>query len=1016
MLLLLLACRDEGLSFHNTDPNVAIVSPPEGAILSSNVVITARIEDIETAIKDLQLIWQDEEGNLLQGTETRVDDEVTLDTYLSPGPHTLNLTVLDVLSAEGSDQVNITVAENHPPTAEFISPMGDFPANTPILVEATVADPDLSDLSVLKLTWQGSPSLSEAPAHPDSSGYIGFYLNNLEIGPQTLQLGVQDPDQATGTALTSFNIYTPDQDLDGHTDQQAGGDDCDDSRADIYPGATEVCDGLDQNCNGQIDEGLENPWYADTDGDGFGDPNHVISQCAEPLGFITDHSDCDDTRSDTYPAAPETCDATDQNCDGQIDEGLSVWWFADTDGDSFGNLNNASYQCAAPPGFIADNTDCDDRQNTIYPGAPEICDGLDQNCDGQIDDGLDLPWYADTDGDGFGDPNHIVYQCAASAGLVADNSDCNDTEVTIHPNGIEICDPNNTDENCDGLADDSTAADSGKTRWYIDNDADTYGDNQDPGQLFCDPPTGNYSADADDCDDSTSSIAPGQDEHCDGIDENCDGQIDNNAIDPQTFYLDADGDSYGDINQTINACTMPNGYVTDANDCDDSDPNLNQGCDGVFSAALADAILLGENADDNAGSASTGIGDFNGDGLADIAVGAFGNDTGGSSAGAGYIVYGPISGTHSLSTADVKLTGEHANDTAGYDMESLNDIDNDGYSELLITAIYTQTNVGSVYLLDGPYINDSLSHADLIVDGNGASSILGIDVGPAGDTDGDGLQEFWVASPYRNNYFGEVSLIELPLSGRTTTAGRTTISGVARNDYAGWGSAGGKDVDGDGLDDLMLSYRSTQNNSNSKGYVALFYGPITTTTISSADTTFEGQSSGDYSGFAVAIGDGDGDGQEDVWIGARYSDLGGSDSGAVYYKRGPFAAGLVSLAGADARLYGETPGDLAGFTITSGDFNGDNIDDLLTGALDVDVNGTRSGGAYMVRGPMMGTQSLSTANIILYGESTYDLFGGTYMGSPGDMDGDGDDEMLIPAYLSNRAGSHAGALYLFEGG
>jgi hypothetical protein len=198
--------------------------------------------------------------------------------------------------------------------------------------------------------------------------------------------------------------------------------------------------------------------------------------------------------------------------------------------------------------------------------------------------------------------------------------------------------------------------------------------------------------------------------------------------------------------------------------------------------------------------------------------------------------------------------------------------------------------------------------------------------------------------------------------------------------------------------------------------VHLFYGPISSTTVSAADSTFAGESVGDCAGFTLSVGDGNGDGRQDVWISARYSDLGGTDSGAVYYKEGPFAAGTISLSSATARLYGEGSRDLAGFMVNSGDFNGDGLADMHTGALEVDVNGTRSGAAYVVLSPMSGTQSLSAADLIFYGEAAGDLFGGTYLGKPGDMDGDGDEELLVPAYTGDRGASNAGQLYLFLGG
>ena len=372
--------------------------------------------------------------------------------------------------------------------------------------------------------------------------------------------------------VLSGGVSYADIDNDGYTSDV----DCDDNNADINPGASETCNGIDDNCSGTADEGVTTTYYADADGDTYGDAGSTTEACSMPEGYVSDNTDCNDGNADINPAASEVCNGIDDNCDGNNDEGLTFeTWYADMDGDTYGDAGNTVSTCdGTPEGYVADNTDCNDGDGAVNPGASEVCNGVDDNCDGNTDEGVTTTFYADADGDTYGDAGSTTEACSAPEGYVADNTDCNDGDGAVNPGASEVC--NGVDDNCDGNTDEGVT-----TTFYADADGDTYGDAGSTTEA-CSAPEG-YVSDNTDCNDADGAVNPGATEVCNGVDDNCDGNTDEGVT--TTFYADADGDTYGDAGSTTEACSAPEGYVSDNTDCNDADGAVNPGaaevCNGI---------------------------------------------------------------------------------------------------------------------------------------------------------------------------------------------------------------------------------------------------------------------------------------------------------------------------------------------------------------------------------------------------------------------------------------------------
>ncbi len=352
------------------------------------------------------------------------------------------------------------------------------------------------------------------------------------------------------------------------------GEDCDDDNPDIHPGATETCNGLDDDCDGQTDEDVSNTFYLDDDSDGFGLDTGIITGCVAPAGYTETGGDCDDDDPDIYPGATETCNNLDDDCDNQIDDGVALMLYRDQDGDGFGVDTETTKSCDTSSGWTDRSGDCDDTDPATYPGAEEACDGNDNDCDEDIDEGAFTSFFFDGDGDGFGVDGTPIESCTSPGnGFVTDGAECDDDDPTTYPGADETCD--GRDNDCDEDIDEG----AGRI-YYLDRDEDGFGDAA-TAAVFCETPAdAGYVLTTGDCDDNDPDIHPGVTETCNGLDDDCDDLIDE-GLQSHWVFPDNDQDGYGDTSGARLTCedgtyTLAN-YVPYRGDCNDADASVYPG-------------------------------------------------------------------------------------------------------------------------------------------------------------------------------------------------------------------------------------------------------------------------------------------------------------------------------------------------------------------------------------------------------------------------------------------------------
>jgi len=392
--------------------------------------------------------------------------------------------------------------------------------------------------------------------------YISDEHEAWRLDPDGDGVGIDDDCDENDPNIGAPQAWYVDQDEDGFGDDadlsyactqpvghvlEAG--DCDDTDGDIRPGISERCDGIDNNCDGAIDEDLPvKTLYADVDGDGFGNPEVIIEACGEKAGMVDDNGDCDDGDPFVHAQGPAEIpyNGIDDNCDfsdGDGDADGDGYWAADYQ--ALVAANGA--QAAMVPEDFGD--DCDDRDEAVYPGAEDVWyDGVDSDCGGEDD--------CDIDGDGFQ---------AAQGVCVPERPDCDDHAPAINPDAVERC-ATVGDDNCDGDTVGLDAPDC--TVFFLDLDGDGFG--LDDSICQCEGAFPHDATVAGDCDDNDAFTFPGAFESpmYDGIDRDCAGDDD----------FDVDKDGYvQDVHVGLETAGVSGSGGLPGGDCADTDPLRNPG-------------------------------------------------------------------------------------------------------------------------------------------------------------------------------------------------------------------------------------------------------------------------------------------------------------------------------------------------------------------------------------------------------------------------------------------------------
>ena len=513
------------------DPQITITQPTTLSQFrdAEPIVFVGQVDGL-TEAPAYTVVWSSsEDGSFYSDELNAVGTSQFAYDGLSIGDHEITFAIDIEQLGTYSDTIDVTViGGNGTPTISLVSPLtmfseGGVPIPFVVQVEDEYDEP--TALSVTASTLSRGEFCSTAP---DEEGLANCEVT-LPVGEYSLVFNATDTHGNEGELTFDWSVlpFTQiDNDGDGYTEEEG---DCDDTNPQFSPDAIEIEDGLDNDCDGFVDN---NSSFFDDDGDCYCESAPCSGTIEASCGPLQG-GDCNDASNLDYPGSDERCDGIDNNCDGEVDEYSAVdapTWYADVDGDGFGITDYVQIACDQPTGYSATSDDCNDNDASIYPGAPEQPNYIDDDCDGIVDDNT---VNYDDDGDGFNE----------------NQGDCDDTTPMVNPAQVEVI--NAIDDDCNGLIDDQTV--------IYDDDGDGYSENQG------------------DCDDANIAVAPNLTEICaNGVDDNCNGTEDEiNAIDCIDYYHDADGDGYGGSFYPSECWCEPGGNsgmlnVTEGGDCMDN--------------------------------------------------------------------------------------------------------------------------------------------------------------------------------------------------------------------------------------------------------------------------------------------------------------------------------------------------------------------------------------------------------------------------------------------------------------